>query len=1022
MNKKLFLSAVSREFEDHRQLLAQDLKRPTLDVAVQEDFGVLDDTTLGKLDTYIRACHGVVHLIGKATGECPKKTAVVELKARYPDLADKLPALAPQLALDDPGFSYTQWEAYLALYHHRPIFFYIPADFSSSATPPTACTCTRSARFVYSEDEERSQQAHYRRISDLCRDRGTFLNSERLSSAVLRDLVEILPALESRIHVPPTKLRHTAEQLIGRDNELTLLDEAWADSHRNVIVIRGKGGEGKTSLVASWMAELAYKDWRGAEGVLDWSFYSQGTRDQSSATAEFFIRDALGTLGDPSPDAGDPNSKAERLAKLIGGKRYLLVLDGVEPLQYPPGAMHGALKDSGMAALLRGLVAKNWGLCVVTTREKIDEIKEHYGRSATDHELEFLTPLAGAQLLHHSGATRAGEKEVAPSDSELQEASKEVKGHALTLALVGRFLRLTEDGDIRRRDRMKLAEADQEYVNDATRPYGHAFKAIEAYETWFAAGDPGARRQLALLWILGLFDRPASSDCLAALGKGDPIPGITDQWAGATEKERKIAVNRLTEIDLVGVSETGAVDCHPLIREYFAMKLRHDQPEAWRAAHGRLFDHLCASTKPHQPDTLPGLQPLYQAVTHGCLAGRQQEALLNVYVDRILRDTGREGFYSTRKLGAIGADLGAVAAFFDQPWSQVSPHLAPAAQSWLLNAAAFRLRALGRLTEALEPLRESVKRAEADDDWKNVAIRAGTLSETALTLGCLGDAVAEGRRALAFAERSGDAFQKMARRTTAADALHQAGEPAEAAALFAEAERRQAEDQPQFPRLYSVRGFQYADLILAPAERAAWRAAAARPHPTAERSGPADGAETAQAAVLAACAEATERGIEGLAIVLRGSRNLLDIALGHLTLARAGLYEAFLRDPDADPAADPIATNHLSLLTQEALSALRAANQIQLLPQALLTAAIHAGALGGEEGAEEAKAYLAEAQRIAERGPMPLFLADVHLHRARLFRDRAELAKAAKLIRDLGYGRRYEELADAEAASVDWPG
>jgi len=33
-NKKLFLSAVSREFESYRTLLAQDLKRPALDVAV----------------------------------------------------------------------------------------------------------------------------------------------------------------------------------------------------------------------------------------------------------------------------------------------------------------------------------------------------------------------------------------------------------------------------------------------------------------------------------------------------------------------------------------------------------------------------------------------------------------------------------------------------------------------------------------------------------------------------------------------------------------------------------------------------------------------------------------------------------------------------------------------------------------------------------------------------------------------------------------------------------------------------
>ena len=33
-NKKLFLSAVSSEFLAYRELLTQDLKRPTLDVAV----------------------------------------------------------------------------------------------------------------------------------------------------------------------------------------------------------------------------------------------------------------------------------------------------------------------------------------------------------------------------------------------------------------------------------------------------------------------------------------------------------------------------------------------------------------------------------------------------------------------------------------------------------------------------------------------------------------------------------------------------------------------------------------------------------------------------------------------------------------------------------------------------------------------------------------------------------------------------------------------------------------------------
>jgi hypothetical protein len=47
---------------------------------------------------------------------------------------------------------------------------------------------------------------------------------------------------------------------------------------------------------------------------------------------------------------------------------------------------------------------------------------------------------------------------------------------------------------------------------------------------------------------------------------------------------------------------------------------------------------------------------------------------------------------------------------------------------------------------------------------------------------------------------------------------------------------------------------------------------------------------------------------------------------------------------------------------------------------------------------------------------MPLYLADIHLHRASLFHVKAELAQARDLIAKHGYGRRQEELEDAEAA------
>src|SRR6185503_19672891 len=53
---------------------------------------------------------------------------------------------------------------------------------------------------------------------------------------------------------------------------------------------------------------------------------------------------------------------------------------------------------------------------------------------------------------------------------------------------------------------------------------------------------------------------------------------------------------------------------------------------------------------------------------------------------------------------------------------------------------------------------------------------------------------------------------------------HQSGLKAEAEAHFREAEDIQAKLHPEYPLLYSLWGYRYCDLLLAPAEVAAWRA------------------------------------------------------------------------------------------------------------------------------------------------------------------------------------------------------
>ncbi len=744
------------------------------------------------------------------------------------------------------------------------------------------------------------------------------------------------------------------------------------------------------------------KDWRGAETVFDWSFYSQGTKDQSSATSTFFLTAALEHFGDSDPGNGNDEDRAARLARLIGERRGVLVLDGLEPLQYPPGPMRGALKDKAMAALLHGLAGRNAGLCIVTTREKVSELDPHYGKCAIDHELDFLPPIDGARLLHHAGATRAGKVQISPEDAELQTASEEVQGHALTLFLIGQFLRLTEDGDIRRRDRMKLADAEKEYQNDATRPYGHAFKAIEAYATWFAAGDAQAQRQLAILRLLGLFDRPASAACLQALRAGPAIPGLTDALAGTRETEWKIALARLGEIKLVEANDDGDLDCHPLFREYFATRLLETNSTGFRDGHSRLFDFLCKDTE-YRPETLRGLQPLYQAIKHGCFAGRQNEAFSSIYCDRIQR---LEVYFSTQKLGAFGPCLEALAAFFDQAWDRLSSNLSEVVQTWLLHEAAFCLRALGRLVEARKLMLVCVERRAAYCHWSGASVSAANLSEIELTMGLLDEAVEHGRCAIAYADLSGDAFQQISNRPVTADALHHyfgvdSPEGDEAWSLFSEAEEMLMERQPEYLLRYSMRSFQHCDFILAPAERLAWRI-------NAFDAGDEDVRRERQQCIDA-CTAISRRANQTFEIA-RMNHWLLDMALDHLMLGRVALYRGILTKIAPQ-------TGTLEYESDLALDGLRNAGTKHMLSLALLTAAHVRHFLGQPE---EARRLLDEAERISRRGPMPLHLADVHLHRARLFRDRAELAQAAALIHKHHYGRRFAELADAEEAAKVW--
>jgi len=158
----------------------------------------------------------------------------------------------------------------------------------------------------------------------------------KTSPAVSRARARKPPARLAPDKISLARLPVTGSEIFGREEDITFLDRAWANKEVNVVTIVAWAGVGKSTLVNHWLRRMAVKHYGSAELVFGWSFYRQGSSGGTSSADEF-LDSALSWFGDPDPRLGTAWEKGERLAKLVVHRRTLLVLDGLEPLQNPPG-------------------------------------------------------------------------------------------------------------------------------------------------------------------------------------------------------------------------------------------------------------------------------------------------------------------------------------------------------------------------------------------------------------------------------------------------------------------------------------------------------------------------------------------------------------------------------------------------------------------------------------------------------------------------------------------------------------
>ena len=243
MSVKVFLSTVSDEFRVYRDQLRTDLTRHNVEVKVQEDFKDLGGDTLDKLDVYIAHCDAVVHLVGDMTGSAPSKQDICALLAKYPDIRDKLAPLGEALS-NGVGVSYTQWEAWLALYHGKRLLIAKAEDGAA-----------RGPKYVPTAASRTAQAAHLTRLNTMKRYPGcTFTSPDDLAKHIA--YTAILDLLVKAYAEEAARTRNVADGFIqemaskvARDRALDF--EGQMQAVRNAIDLYEKeiaGGQTQTNI------------------------------------------------------------------------------------------------------------------------------------------------------------------------------------------------------------------------------------------------------------------------------------------------------------------------------------------------------------------------------------------------------------------------------------------------------------------------------------------------------------------------------------------------------------------------------------------------------------------------------------------------------------------------------------------------------------------------------------------------------------------------------------------------------
>ena len=576
----------------------------------------------------------------------------------------------------------------------------------------------------------------------------------------------------------------------GRKQLLEEITTDWEDANVRVTGLVGFGGEGKSSLAREWVDQLLADSSRPQpEGVFWWGFYERRNVDE-------FFDAALNYMSGGKIDVKkipSANMKAQVIAAMLGAGRYLFVLDGLEVLQYQDGDMYGAIRSPDLKAFLEFFASPDHNsFCIVTTRVPLMDLEEFI--TFQHRDVERLLPEDGRDLLRKLGVQGA--------DDELDRVVADWDGHALTLSLLGSYLKDHHAGDVGQIRNIPRPNADEPR-------YERIHRVLRRYDEHLQEAEK------AFLMLFSAFRRPVDKDAFRIFrAKSEKqSSALNDPIATLNDSQFEAMVQRLVDYRILRqLPRSNQYTTHPLIRDHYFTLLTMGRRGQAEEAHKQIKDYYLdkAQGMPDKP-SLDDLTPLIEVVHHACECGAYDEAY-TIRDERIHRRSER---YIIHKLGAWETQLEIMREFFLGGDTSQEPLVSsPEAKAWILNSVGLCLDVTGRGNLADPFYERALSIALESGDWANASRGYQNLSSLYYCRGDLARSCYTAGQALDLARRAGKKDLEFLSLAPQAWAYHLQGNLKKASRNFRDAEALEKENDSSISHLSGLRGIHHADHLM----------------------------------------------------------------------------------------------------------------------------------------------------------------------------------------------------------------